>query len=90
MRPLMLLLLSIPLLFSALTLVRAQTSTAELLLPPRAQWTWAHRLRAAEFASDCDNTVRAASERVLTDVLSNGRVRMSCHVSVARRLPGME
>ena len=51
MRPLMLLLVSVPLLIGALALVAAQTSVRELLLPPPAQWTWAHKVRAAGFAS---------------------------------------
>jgi hypothetical protein len=43
MRPLMLLLLALPLLIGALALVNAPTSARQLLLPPRAQWvTSAH------------------------------------------------
>jgi len=87
-RPLMLLLLSAPLLIGALVLVNEQTSVGELLLPPQAQWTWTHRLRAAGFASDCKNTLRGPSARVATDILSDGRVRMSCHISGVRHLPG--
>jgi hypothetical protein len=87
MRPLMLLLLSVPLLIGALALVDAQTSVRELLLPPRPQWTWAHRVRAAGFASDCNHTLRGASAHVMTDVLSDGRVRMSCHRSGVHHLP---
>ena len=86
MRPLMLLLLSVPLLIGALTLVSAQTSTPELVLPPRARWTWAHKLRAAGFASDCTNTLKGASARVTTDTLSDGRVRMGCYVSRVHHL----
>ena len=87
MRPLMLLLLTVPLLIGALALVNAQTSARELLLPPQAQWTWAHKLRAAGFASDCTNTLRGAAGHVMTDVLPDARVRMSCHVSGAHHLP---
>jgi hypothetical protein len=86
MRPLMLLLLSVPLLIGALVLVNAQTSARELLLPPQAQWTWAHKLRAAGFANDCNSTLRGASAHVRTDVLPNGRVRMSCYLSGAYHL----
>jgi hypothetical protein len=86
MRPLMLLLLSVPLLIGALALVHAQTSVHELLLPPQAQWTWAHKVRAAGFAGDCHNPLRGASAHVTTDVLSDGRVRMSCHLSGAHHL----
>ena len=81
MRPLMLLLLSVPLLIGALVLVNAQTFAHELLLPPQAQWTWVHKLRAAGFANDCNSTLRGASAHVRTDVLANGRVRMSCYSS---------
>jgi len=88
-RPLMLLLLSAPLLIGALVLVNGQTVVGELLLPPQAQWTWAHKLRAAGFASDCKNTIRGASARVTTDVLSDGRVRMGCHTSGVHHLPGV-
>jgi hypothetical protein len=87
MRPLMLLLLSVPLLLGALALLNAQTATAELVLPPRTQWTWAHRLRAAGFASDCRGTLQGASGRVTTDTLSDGRVRMGCYVSRVHHLP---
>jgi hypothetical protein len=87
MRPLMLLLLSVPLLIGALTLVNAQTSTTELILPPRARWTWVHKVRAAGFASDCRSTLRGASGRVTTDTLSDGQVRMGCHASRVHHLP---
>lgn len=87
MRPLMLLLACVPLLIGALVLVNAHTSVGELFLPPRAQWTWAHKLRAAGFASDCNNNLRGAVGHVMTDVLADGRVRMSCHVSGAHHLP---
>jgi hypothetical protein len=86
MRPLMLLLLSVPLLVGALVLVNAQTSLRELLLPPQAQWTWVHKMRAAGFATDCNNTLRGASAHVTTDVLHDGRVRMSCDLSGAHHL----
>ena len=89
MRPLMLLLLSVPLLIGALVLVDGQTFISELLLPPHTQWTWAHKLRAAGFASDCKNTVWGASAQVTTDVLSDGRVRMSCDISGVHHLPGV-
>ena len=88
MRPLMLLLFTVPLLLAALTLVSAQTSVYELLLPPQAEWTRAHKLRAVGFSTDCRNTVHAASARVATDVLVDGSVRISCHFSEARHLPG--
>jgi len=90
MRPLMLLLLSVPLLVGALVLVNGQTSAPELLLPPQAQRTWAHKLHAAGFASDCKNTLRGASAQVTTDVLSDGRVRMSCYISGVHHLPGVD
>lgn len=86
MRPQMLLLLSVPLLIGALTLVNAQTTIHELFLPPQAQWTWADRLRAAGYASDCKNALRGGSAQVMTDVLHDGRVRLSCHVSGAHHL----
>jgi hypothetical protein len=85
----MLLLLSVPLLIAALVLVNGQTSVSELLLPPHAQWTWAHKLRAAGFATDCKNTLRGASAQVTTDVLSDGRVRMSCDGPGVHHLPGL-
>ena len=85
MRPLMLLLLSLPLLIGTLALVTAPTSARELLLPPRPQWTWAQKLRAAEFASDCN--LGGASALVATDVLPDGRVRIMCHRSGAHHLP---
>jgi len=87
MRPLMLLLLTVPLLVGALALVSVQTSTHELLLPPQAQWTLAQKLRAAGFASDCNNTLWASSAQVMTDVLRDGRVRMRCHFSGHYLLP---
>jgi len=86
MRPLMLLLLLVPLLIGVLALIDAQTSDPELILPPRAQWTWAHRLRAGGFASDCENTLQGASAHVTTDILSDGRVRMSCYISGVHHL----
>jgi hypothetical protein len=67
MRPLMLLLVSGPLLIGALALVAAQTSVRELLLPPPAQWTWAHKVRAAGFASDCEHTLTIAAWTVVDD-----------------------
>jgi hypothetical protein len=87
MRPLMLLLLAVPLLVGALALVSAPTSTVDLVLPPRAQWTWVHRLRAAGFASDCRSTLKGPSAQVATAVLPDGRVRMSCAVSRMQHLP---
>jgi hypothetical protein len=87
MRPLMLLLLVVPLLIGALVLVSAHTSARELLLPPHAQWTWAHKLRAAGFASDCNNNLQGAPGRVMMEVLPDFRVRMSCHFSGVHYLP---
>jgi hypothetical protein len=87
MRPLMLLLLAVPLLVGALVLVSAPASVPELFLPPPAQWTWVHRLRAAGFASDCTNTLQEAEGHVRTDRLPDARVRLSCHVSGAHHLP---
>ena len=87
MRPLMLLLLSLPLLIGAVALLAAQTSPSELLLPPQAQWTWAQKLRVAGFASDCHNNLGGASALVTTDVLPDGRVRMSCSLSMVHHLP---
>jgi len=86
MRPLMLLLLSVPLLVGALALVNAQTSVHELLLPPPAHWTWAHKVRAAGFASDCTSSIRGPAAHVTRDVLPDGRVRMTCHVTGAHHL----
>lgn len=88
MRPLMLLLFTVPLLLAVLILVSAQSSVEELLLPPRAAWTPAHRLRAVGFSTDCSNTLRAASARVATDELADGSIRISCHRSGVRHLPG--
>jgi len=85
MRPLMLLLLSLPLLIGSLALVTAPTSARELLLPPRPQWTWAQKLRAAGFASDC--SLGGASALAATDVLPDGRVRITCHRPGAHHLP---
>ena len=87
MRPLMLLLVSVPLLIGALARVAAQTSVRELLLPPPAQWTWAHKVRAAGFASDCEHTLRGASAHVTRDVLADGQVRLVCHNSAVQYLP---
>lgn len=87
MRPLMLLFLSVPLLVGALTLVSSQMSVDELLLPPQAQWTWVDKLRAAGFSSDCHKTLRGSPTRVATDVLADGRIRLSCDFSGARHLP---
>ena len=89
MRPLMLLLLTVPLLIGALLLVNGQTATPELFLPPQEQWTWVHRLQAAGFASDCKHPLRGASAQTTTDVLSDGRVRMSCSISGVHHLPGI-
>jgi hypothetical protein len=83
----MLLLFTVPLLIGVLLLSSAQTCVGELLLPPRGQWTWAHKLRAAGFSSDCTHTLRAASAQVTTDVLPDGRVRITCHPSGAHHLP---
>jgi hypothetical protein len=88
MRPLMLLLSSVPLLIGALVLVHQQTFVSALLLPPHAQWTWTDELRAAGFAIDCKNTLGGVSVQVTTGVLSDGRVRMSCYMSHVH-LPGV-
>ena len=88
MRPLMLLLLVVPVLLGALLLSSAPVVVQELQLPPRTQWSWAHRLRAAGFSADCHQSLRGASARVATDVASDGSVRLSCYLSGARRLPG--
>jgi hypothetical protein len=87
MRPLMLLLLSVPLLIGVLALVAAQTSARELLLPPQAQWTWVHKVRAAGFASDCEHALRGGSANVTRDVLADGQVRLICHNSGVQYLP---
>jgi hypothetical protein len=88
----MLLLFSLPVLLGVLVLTSAPLVVEELTLPPRTQWSWVHRLRAAEFAADCHNGLRGglreASARVVTSVAADGGVRISCQLSGARLLPG--
>jgi hypothetical protein len=92
MRPVMLLLFSLPVLLGVLVLTSAPLVVEELTLPPRTQWSWVHRLRAAEFSADCHNGLRGGlrgvSARVVTSEASDGGVRISCHLSGARHLPG--
>jgi hypothetical protein len=88
----MLLLFTLPVLLGALVLVSAPLAVEELTLPPRTQWSWVHRLRAAEYSADCHNGLRGglrgASARVVTSVAPDGGVQLSCHLSGARHLPG--
>jgi hypothetical protein len=84
----MLLLFSLPVLLGVLVLTSAPLVVEELTLPPRTQWSWVHRLRAAEFSADCHNGLRGVSAHVVTSEASDGGVRISCHLSGARHLPG--